>query len=1073
MANQKNHISKLKEELQTAKQTITSLTKTKLNFELLVNNINEFVWLMNSNFEFTFVSPTVQKLLGYSENEFIEQEIISPLILEFKHIILNAKKKQSKVASEIGAKKWITKVKHKNSTHVWIESSTNLILDDKSNFAGIIGVSRDISTQIALEQKMLENEVNLKAQIDNTTDSIWSIDDVYCIKALNNTFKNNFKQAFGIKLKPGISILNALPEPFREQWKHRYNKALNGEIFTVTDHFEFNGVPQYVEVNFNPIRLSNRVIGVSVFSRDITKQKTIEKNLIESEKKYKSLIDNIPSVSYRCLYDNHWTMKFISNEIENLTGYKADHFLNNNLLSYSNIIHTEDQEYVYLFVKEKLEAKQSYSLEYRIFDKWNNIKWVHERGRGQYNEKGDIEFIDGVISDITLRKKSEQELQKNEQHFRILSDATIDMLSFNSTSEILTYVANILGKQFYKTTIVAQSLVNINTLEINHVGGYKATNVLLKLNQINVEPIKLSNQQINSFKNFDIIKSNSNLLGINKEVAAILKKEIPNYHKSNIYSIGILKEKELLGILHFITLTTDIDENKPFIESFANITGILLHRQQLIESIHNSEEKFRSLFENTSSVITIITPQKVLLANRAFCNLLGYNEQEFLKLNPSDLIHPNQKEITMNQINQWFNHDEVPGNSLIHLIDKYFNEKWIDISSTIIKFDGKKAALIVGSDITERRNADLELNKYSTGIINSPSSIVITDIDGTIEYVNPYFSEVTGYSFDEAIGNNSSMLSSGNNPKEVYIDMWDTILKGDVWNGELQNKTKQGNIYWEAARIAPIFDEGGIITNFIAIKADITQRKRNLELIKKSEKDLREINAKKDKFFSIIAHDLRSPFSGLSGLAQILKSSLNELSNDEIGKYIDHIYQSTQNISKLLENLLSWAKSQTGKIEFNPAYINLLTITQEITDILEIGAKNKEISITVNINDNFTVYADANMLHTILRNLISNAIKYTPRKGHIKINAQQKTINESVYKIISVTDNGVGIPDNKKSKIFKIEENYTTQGTEKEKGTGLGLILCKEFIEMHHGEIWCKSIENEGATFYISLPDIN
>jgi len=277
MVDQKKRIQILESELTDAKKKLASLNAVKSKFDLLVNNLGEFVWLMNKNLQITYVSPSVHKTLGYDEKEFLKLKLQSLATNKSEEFIINAVNARREGKSENIIKKWLTELRHKNGTLVWIESTTNPIIDDNGNFDGAIGVSRDVSAQVALEQKIQENEVNLQAQIDNTNDSIWSIDDAYCIKTLNATFKTDFNIAFGVDLKPGMSILNSLPEPFRSQWKERYDKALKGEHYTVTDHFEFESIPQYVEVNFDPITFNEQVIGVSVFSRDITTQTLSQK----------------------------------------------------------------------------------------------------------------------------------------------------------------------------------------------------------------------------------------------------------------------------------------------------------------------------------------------------------------------------------------------------------------------------------------------------------------------------------------------------------------------------------------------------------------------------------------------------------------------------------------------------------------------------------------------------------------------------------------------------------------------------------------------------------------------------
>jgi len=242
----------------------------------------------------------------------------------------------------------------------------------------------------------------------------------------------------------------------------------------------------------------------------------------------------------------------------------------------------------------------------------------------------------------------------------------------------------------------------------------------------------------------------------------------------------------------------------------------------------------------------------------------------------------------------------------------------------------------------------------------------------------------------------------------------------------------------------------------------------NKELEEKSVK-LKESNATKDKFFSIIAHDLRSPFNTILGFSNILVENFDDFSNEEIKEISSSINTSSIKTYKLLENLLEWAKIQMNKVQFYPENIDLDNLIKEVIEIVEIQASHKNIKIKNNINNNFELKADRNMLHSIIRNLITNAIKFTPKFGLITLDA--KKINTHFE--ITVSDTGVGMSEEHKNKLFKITEKVTNPGTENEPGTGLGLLLCKEFIERHNGLIWAESIVGKGSEFKISLPEIN
>ena len=247
---------------------------------------------------------------------------------------------------------------------------------------------------------------------------------------------------------------------------------------------------------------------------------------------------------------------------------------------------------------------------------------------------------------------------------------------------------------------------------------------------------------------------------------------------------------------------------------------------------------------------------------------------------------------------------------------------------------------------------------------------------------------------------------------------------------------------------------------------NLREKKTLEDLLIRQNEELIQLNAQKDKFFSIIAHDLKNPFNSLLGFSELLVEQVNEKSYDNVGKYAGIILKSSQRALDLLTNLMDWARSQTGRMEFLPEYFELVDFITETSVLFDEIAGQKSISMVKKLPSKIPVYADKAMISTVVRNLISNAIKFTRPGGEIIITATENQTEVSV----SVKDNGVGIPRDMLGKLFRIDENYTTSGTANERGTGLGLILCKEFIEKHGGKIWVESDEGQGSTFCFSLP---
>jgi PAS domain S-box-containing protein len=261
-------------------------------------------------------------------------------------------------------------------------------------------------------------------------------------------------------------------------------------------------------------------------------------------------------------------------------------------------------------------------------------------------------------------------------------------------------------------------------------------------------------------------------------------------------------------------------------------------------------------------------------------------------------------------------------------------------------------------------------------------------------------------------------------------------------------------------------EEKQILTYVSEQIASAIRKKMDEDELKRYSEELKELNASKDKFFSIIAHDLRSPFHGLLGLTNILNYDQNNLSPEEVKNYLKEVHNSTSNLYSLIENLLDWARIQTGRLPFNPGAVNAYLIVEEVKEILQNFIKLKSINIKNELTKKTIVYADEDMIRSLLQNLLSNAIKFTNNGGSVRVYAEK--INDDKL-LFNVEDNGVGINEEVLTKLFKIDQNITTQGTNKEKGTGLGLLLCKEIVEKHNCEITVKSKQGEGSCFSFTM----
>ncbi|HKK10920.1 MAG TPA: PAS domain-containing sensor histidine kinase [Bacteroidales bacterium] len=286
-------------------------------------------------------------------------------------------------------------------------------------------------------------------------------------------------------------------------------------------------------------------------------------------------------------------------------------------------------------------------------------------------------------------------------------------------------------------------------------------------------------------------------------------------------------------------------------------------------------------------------------------------------------------------------------------------------------------------------------------------------------------------------------------------------------NVELRIKQKAKSYRWIRLRGCRIVEQTSKKQEWImGIVYDIHSLKEAQTRMREKEQELLEANKAKDKFFSIIAHDLKSPFNAIVGLSDLLNQEYYSFTDEEKKEFIDSIYQASENAFQLLQNLLQWSRSQNNRIEFYPETIDFNKLVDEVIQVNQHRAAQKEITIHKEHIENITLEADKNMLNLVIHNLLSNALKFTSRGKRVTLKAYVKQQHLWFY----VIDMGIGIPEEQQATLFNIDNNYKKHGTEKETGTGLGLILCKEFITSHQGQIWVESKENEGSTFGFKIP---
>lgn len=370
-------------------------------------------------------------------------------------------------------------------------------------------------------------------------------------------------------------------------------------------------------------------------------------------------------------------------------------------------------------------------------------------------------------------------------------------------------------------------------------------------------------------------------------------------------------------------------------------------------------------------------------------------------------------------------------------------------------------------DIIQRKQAEEELQKLSQAVEQSPVSVVITDTQGTIQYVNPKFSELTGYTAAEAIGQNPRILKSGIQPQDFYQEMWTTLTAGNVWHGELCNLKKDGEQYWELASIAPVKDAQGKVTHYVAVKEDITERKRIVEELYEAKEAAEAATLAKSSFLANMSHEIRTPMNSILGFLELVleESALPDLWRG----HLNTAHVSASNLLGLINDILDVSKLESGKFTIEERPFSLRRLMEEIHKTMGIMAQKKGVELRLDLDPSVSgsFVGDPLRIRQIIINLAGNAVKFT-EKGRVAIRVKPAEEDGRFHFLIE--DTGIGIPPDRLPHIFDLFTQADKSTTRHFGGTGLGTTIARDLVELMGGRIWAESEEGKGSIFHFTIP---
>lgn len=495
------------------------------------------------------------------------------------------------------------------------------------------------------------------------------------------------------------------------------------------------------------------------------------------------------------------------------------------------------------------------------------------------------------------------------------------------------------------------------------------------------------------------------------------------------------------------------------------------------EAIHQSETRLHLLLDSAAEAIYGVDIQ----GNCTFCNpacveMLGYRSAgELIGKNMHHLVHYQHPDGTFFPLEECRIYRAFQAGDKAHVEGEVF---WrADGTSFPVEYwshpqlhDGAVVgAVVTFIDITERTETHKKLLTLSRAVENSPASVVITNLDGAIEYVNPKFIETTGYTAEEAIGQNPRILKSGKLSPKFYENMWQTILAGKVWQGEFHNKKKNGEDYFEAASISPIFDDNGNITHFVAVKEDITERKHTLQELKKSMAAAKAASRAKSEFLANMSHEIRTPMNAIIGFSHLcLQGKLEPAQRN----YLEKVYHSSNSLLGIINDILDFSKIEAGKLEVEKTPFHLDDALNNVKTIISLPAEKKGLELLVKSEADVpqTLIGDPLRLGQVLNNLAGNAVKFTEAgEVAIQVKVESQTPGHVVLGF-TVSDTGIGLTPEQIGKLFQSFSQADASTTRKYGGTGLGLAISRRLVEQMGGTMWVESTLGKGSVFAFNLP---
>lgn len=903
------------------------------------------------------------------------------------------------------------------------------LLDEQGNIIGTVGSGRDVTQEKLLEeeyeqtrQRLIESEEKFHTFANFTYDWEYWISSQHEILYMSPSCEMTTGYSYTSFIEDKELLKRIVHPDDKEIYAEHLRITLDEPIdITEIEQVEFRIITKSGETRCihhicrHIFSTDGRNLGRRCSNRDITEKKQAELALIEE----RGLFIGGTTIIFKWKAEEGWPVEYVSQNILNQFGYTVKDFMSNKIL-YADIIHPDDIMRVGNEVKQHSKSGiGSFEQEYRIVRIDGEYRWIYDFTKIILDNNGNITHYLGYVNDITERKQAEEQLRNYEISYKSIFDSVLEAI----------YIQDEQGR-FLDVNLVAEKMY-----------GYTHDFFIGKTPEFLSAPGK------NDFeKLYKAIKESYNGVPQRMDFWGI-KKDGTIFPKAISLTPGMYLGKKVI-----ITVARDITE-----------------RKKAEEDIIESEETFRKLFDESTDPILLLNKTGFTDCNQATVINLGYSyKQEFLNKQPWELSPEKQPDGR-------FSNEKAEAMIAKALQNGYNRFEWIHTKSdgtdfpvevmlTPITLKGEQFFYTIWRDITERKQSEDELRKLSRAVEQSPVTIIITDINSEIVYANPKATEITGYPLNELLGKNTKILKSGLTEQVVYNNLWDTISSGKIWRGELLNRKKNGELYWEYVNISPIMNNDNIVTHYLAVKEDITVRKNMQEELIKAKEQAEKMNKLKDAFIANISHEIRTPLNGILGMTQLIQNSFSQYVPENNDNYFDAIRQASTRIIRTVDMILNFSRMQIGEFPVSIKPVSLSSILDNLIKEYSSAAESKSLELSFeNRCGHVVLILDEYSIIQAISNLLDNALKYS-EKGFVKLILYADEDNQVK---LDIQDSGIGISDDYIHQIFDPYSQEETGYSRAYEGVGLGLSLVKKYLDINGADISVASNKGEGTTFTI------